>query len=311
MKVGREDYSYSKCRACGLIFLNPLPLPKQIPGFYPQDYSPHQAQLRKKAPKWINRLFSEWLYSLESVSKPPLIRAFFRLISGLITQDIFEPRGTNRILEIGCGSGTFLKRHQDFGWTAKGVEINKKAYKTCRAMGLEVYHGKIQDEPFAGEKFDIIVLRHVIEHLLEPVETLHAASKYLAPEGRIVLTTPNSYSLSFSAYGTYWYQLDAPRHIFLFSPKNLRILCDKAGLRIESIKTEYSSRIWSESRYLFRNRNGAFKQDKIGGQKPVSELSEREKHKYRVFRKFISPLCFISAKLGRGENLRAVLKLKE
>ncbi len=269
-----EDYNYSKCRSCGLVFMNPLPLPEHLAGFYPGEYSPHQEKpgdMKRKSKR-----------------------------------NIFSPHGSNRLLEVGCGIGSLLQRHNEIGWKVKGVEINPAACEICRARGLDVHCGTLLDAPLGDEKFDVIFFNHVIEHLLDPVAIFKKASELLAPEGRIILLTPNSGSMGFGRYRSAWYHLDAPRHIFIYGAGSLKGLCDRTGLKIAGIRTLPSTRIWLQSENIERMQ-GQTLANSLEERKKLIRSSADTKKKSHFFRLLMSPVCAISARLGAGENLRAEL----
>jgi len=54
----------------------------------------------------------------------------------------------------------------------------------CWQRGLEVHCGTVFDAPFAGAQFDLILLQHVIEHVLDPIAVLARVGELLAPEAR-------------------------------------------------------------------------------------------------------------------------------
>ena len=86
---------------------------------------------------------------------------------------------------------------------------------------------KIED--FPDNYFDCIRLYHVIEHLPNPHHCLQLIYKKLKRGGEIVLGTPNAKSMVSKIFGIHWYNLDVPRHLFVFSPDTLSRLVDKAG----------------------------------------------------------------------------------
>lgn len=301
-----EDYTYSKCNSCGLIFLNPLPEPEEIPGFYPVSYLPHQDKMRKGKLSLFKRLLINLFYDAGKSASNSFMGKLFAPLSIFSIRNLFRPHGANRLLEVGCGTGAALKRHQALGWTVKGIEINEKACEICRSKGIAVHCGTLLDAQLAGEKFDVIFFNHVLEHLLDPVSVFRKAVECLAPSGKIVLLTPNSAALSFSKYMSTWYQLDAPRHIFLYGPASIRQLSAMTGLAVMNLKTLSSPRICCQSRHINMTQSATLPAN-IEERKAVIELSEKKKISFALFRKIITPLCFLSAKLGRGENLRAEL----
>lgn len=74
-------------------------------------------------------------------------------------------------------------------------------------------------------------MNHVIELVLDPVGVLTRVADFLAPGGRIVLATPNIRGIGFALYGSCWYHMDAPRHLFLFDTRTVRLLGGRAWPR--------------------------------------------------------------------------------
>ncbi|MFQ5931489.1 MAG: class I SAM-dependent methyltransferase, partial [Nitrospiraceae bacterium] len=211
MQARDEDYVYSRCASCGLVVLTPLPKSEEIPGLYPEHYSPHVGWRERERNKLINRLAIKYFYGVDSLSRSRLLRGMFRALSGRVMKGIREPHGANRLLDVGCGSGNLLARYKALGWNVRGIETSPRACAACRKRGLEVHQGTVFDAPFAQRQFDLILLSHVIEHLLDPIGVLKRVAEFLAPGGKLIVTTPNIHGIGFSMYGSCWYPLDAPR----------------------------------------------------------------------------------------------------
>jgi SAM-dependent methyltransferase len=127
------------------------------------------------------------------------------------------PQGGGDLLDIGCGDGTFLRTARSCGWNAIGVEPDARSAAIARARGFTVHLGDI--EVFLGqkEKFDVITLNHVIEHVHEPTELLQICYELLRSGGMIWLETPNVCSLGHRLFGCNWRGLEMPRHLVLFN----------------------------------------------------------------------------------------------
>lgn len=105
----------------------------------------------------------------------------------------FELPSNARILEIGSGTGGNLQMLSSFGQVS-ALEMDA----TARSIALEKTGGRFDirpgfcptDIPFAGEKFDLICLFDVLEHIDEDVETLIAVKKLLSDGGRVLVTVP-------------------------------------------------------------------------------------------------------------------------
>jgi SAM-dependent methyltransferase len=124
------------------------------------------------------------------------------------------------------------------GWTVAGVEVDPKAVEQARAQyGLEVFCGEVQEAHLPGAAYDAITLRHVIEHVPDPVALLKHCRKLLKPGGLLVVVTPNTESLGYKQFGPHWMGLDVPRHLMLFNPRSLATCAEAAQCRVLSLST--------------------------------------------------------------------------
>ncbi len=83
-----------------------------------------------------------------------------------------------------------------------------------------------------GRFVPLLSLTHVIEHVHDPVDLLRECGRVLRPGGRMMVETPNAESSGHRLFGIAWHGLDAPRHLYLFSPTSLLVCAQKAGLQI-------------------------------------------------------------------------------
>lgn len=134
-----------------------------------------------------------------------------------------------KLLDVGCGNGSFLKLARSCGWEVVGLDPDPKAIQNAKNYGLEAYIGGI--EYFTGEEelFDFISLNHVIEHVHNPVATLKSCYALLKPGGRLWVETPNIDSIGYARFKRYWRGLEVPRHLVLFNLKSLSNALIKAG----------------------------------------------------------------------------------
>jgi SAM-dependent methyltransferase len=103
-----------------------------------------------------------------------------------------------------------------------GLEIDPAATQRARDSGLDVRCGELSDANFPDASFDLIRMGHVIEHVLDPMATLHRAYRLLKPGGILMGETPNTDCLDWQIFKKYWGPLHVPRHIFIFDDCNLR-----------------------------------------------------------------------------------------
>jgi SAM-dependent methyltransferase len=135
-----------------------------------------------------------------------------------------------KLLDIGCGNGEFLKFADRYGWRVVGVDFDAEAVKQARSCGLDARLGDI-DVIDSGERYDLITLSHVIEHVYDPVELLRSCYSLLNHGGVLWLETPNIESMGYAYYKSNWRGLEPPRHITLFNIKSLNKVMLKAGFQ--------------------------------------------------------------------------------
>ncbi|MFC1630145.1 class I SAM-dependent methyltransferase [Patescibacteria group bacterium] len=129
-------------------------------------------------------------YKTKDIIKPKVYRAYHKKI--LETYSSFPENA--KVLDLGCGSGEFIKKLQERGCEVWGVDLNRTAIKTAKeyfnlenvfSMDFKDFFKK-RDLP----KFDIICFFEIIEHLDNPLEFIQNVKKLLKPNARIILSTP-------------------------------------------------------------------------------------------------------------------------
>jgi len=105
-------------------------------------------------------------------------------------EELCGPRRRGRVLEVGCSRGHLLEELELRGWEASGIDVSEtsvlEARQRCQG---EIHLGEVHDAPFAEGSFDRIALFDVLAHLADPVGTLLALSRLLAPGGILVLSS--------------------------------------------------------------------------------------------------------------------------
>ena len=147
------------------------------------------------------------------------------------------PESGGTLLDVGCGSGAFLRTAKTCGWQVSGIDPDPKAVMNCRGQGFDVLQGGVEQFAEMDNLFDVITLNHVIEHVHDPVATLRACHRLLKPNGQLWLATPNIDSLGHKQYGRDWRGLEPPRHLVLFNPASLRLGLERAGFKKTACKT--------------------------------------------------------------------------
>jgi len=220
-------------QACGLVWLDPMPFAEELHKAY-QSYYTHHADTDHDL---------SFMQKLDRAVYRRCNRLFARL-SGLASQQaqsqhlFIPPEKTGTLLDIGCGNGRFLKRMADKGWSVVGTDFDKEAVEYVKnTYQFEAYIGDLVDLPLSPQRFDIITLQHVIEHVPNPVELLNHCKTLLKPQGKIILVTPNVQSWGHQYYQQHWRGLEPPRHVYLYAPKTLEALTQQAGLHTTDLRT--------------------------------------------------------------------------
>lgn len=139
-----------------------------------------------------------------------------------------------KVLEVGAGKGNFLVAAIHAGYDAIGIEPSTRSYNMAKAkLGKNIFQcGLEQIRHHVGDqnKFDFIILWHVLEHLGDPEDSIDRLKTLLAPNGSLILAVPNFGSYQRILGRKNWYHLDPPRHLFHYSPKSITQLLKKKGM---------------------------------------------------------------------------------
>jgi SAM-dependent methyltransferase len=144
------------------------------------------------------------------------------------------------MLEIGCAGGHFLSYARECGWNVTGVELNTDMAGRARInFGLDVHSLSVEDlpGPLVGQRFDVVYMSHVLEHLLEPDSALGKIRKLLSPDGALVLRVPNLDSFLFRLLGRHYVELYPDVHLFHYNRRSLTRLLAREGFTVLDLRT--------------------------------------------------------------------------
>ncbi len=280
------QFTLVKCTRCGLQFLNPQP--KDISKHYPKEYY----SISTKAQR--NR-FSEFVYSTYFSDKGRLlIKALLYPIYPLLRGAKVEPG--KKILDIGCGSGTFLSRMKNLGMEVAGIDpfIKKNIPE------LNIKKTTIQKAGFRENTFDVITMNNVLEHVSDPDNYFKHIQKILKPSGVAIIGVPNINGILFKIFRQNWAELDLPRHLYHFNRQTLKQYCRKNKLALT--KTRYNSVPFEFTGSIFYFLN-SFRKNR----KP---LSESRMNKSKVFALLMLPFCHIISWLRTGGRIEVYITKK-
>lgn len=223
-----------RCQNCGLVQAFPLPSKNEVKKLYQGDYYKN--------------------YSFYN-SQIPAHRAYFQK---KIAQ-IKKYRSSGKLLDVGCAVGILLDEAKKQGFTPEGVDVSDYAVNQCLKLDLKAFVGDIT---VINKKnyYDIITAFEIVEHEYDPVKALKTMALLLKPGGLLVITVPNTETLTNKLMGKYWFGWRNKEHLYHFNQKSLFLLLEKAGfskIKIEEdsarpyLFTYYLERV---NFYLFRSR---------------------------------------------------------
>jgi SAM-dependent methyltransferase len=216
-RVTDKVFQVVRCENCGLVYLNPQPDMAEIATYYPDTYRPYKAGAQD-----FSYVFPK------------------------------EPR--KRVLDVGCGSGDLLIdiAHTHIDLALYGIDFDARAAKIAQSFGFHIFHGALREAHFENNFFDDIHMNHVLEHISNPVELLKECERIMKPGGKLFITIPNFGSLSRMIFKNKWYHLDAPRHLFHFTPRTLKNMLAKATYKNIEVTYIPSAKYFLQSYALWR-----------------------------------------------------------
>jgi 2-polyprenyl-3-methyl-5-hydroxy-6-metoxy-1,4-benzoquinol methylase len=151
--------------------------------------------------------------------------------------EIAKLSGARSALEVGCMHGLLLTELQIQGLRVSGVELDPEAVKFCKERGLDVTHSSVENHlRKAGNKHDVIIMSHVIEHIADPIKQLTELRKRMSNNGKLVLITPNSHAKTRKLFGRYWGYWQVPVHINHFNIDSIKEMLEKSGFTLTDTK---------------------------------------------------------------------------
>ncbi len=295
-------WSFRICPRCRHLWLDPRPVPDDIERLYASYYthgverpSPlagagfwprcRRGVLEACGYPGTARDAGERLLGRAARLLPPIREE----CEGIVQFVQGPPRG--RILDVGCGDGTFLRIARALGWAVQGLEPDPKAAAVARGHGIDVIESPIERAPLPVDSFDVITMSHVIEHVPDPVSVLAAARRALRPDGDLLVFTPNAESWGHAMFGRAWLHLDPPRHLHVFRVGNLVACAERVGLPVRRVRSTGRLHLLFDASLAIR-RNGRFRVDDPALRASVAD---------RVFR--VTETLLVRARPDAGEEI--------
>ncbi|OIQ31070.1 MAG: methyltransferase [Bacteroidetes bacterium MedPE-SWsnd-G2] len=215
--VSGESFNLIYNESLDLLETSPKPSDNNLSAYYKsEDYISHTDSKRN--------LFESVYHVVRSIA----LNRKLKLINS------FASKGKS-LLDVGCGTGDFLKTAQSSGWNVTGVEPNDSARTIANQKTTNAVFDVAHLDTLSKSQFDVITLWHVLEHLPDLDQQLEKFKTLLKPNGVLVIAVPNYKSYDAVYYKEYWAAFDVPRHLWHFSQTSIKRLGEKFQFNLEKV----------------------------------------------------------------------------
>ena len=206
------------CKNCGLIRTNPYYTQNTIEEFYNNEY-----RIIYDGDFYLNEEnFNKKFESRKSYGKKILME-----ISKI--QNLSEING-KIVYDIGCSLGGILASFQDVGAKCYGCDFNEKYVSYGNSRGLKLFVGDYKTLLNNG-KADIIVINHVLEHIINPIEFLNGIKNILKNDGMLFIAVPLIENIKRDYKSNLFLYLQNA-HVFNYSMLSLKYILECCGFTI-------------------------------------------------------------------------------
>lgn len=200
-------------------------------------------------------------------------------------------KSESAILDVGGGNGRWLDTLYHWGFqNLSCIDLfSQSSFHTITFRQCDIRD--LDDEI----QYDLITFHHSFEHMSEPESVLHKIKKILNPDGVCLIRVPVCECEVWNIYHENWYQIDAPRHYYLYTERAMRMLCEKVGLQV--YKVVYDSGLGQAIISEYYEKTDL----------SLKEIQEKTKQEQKKFRRKKWSLN----KSGKGDQAAFYIKHKE
>lgn len=200
--LSTNSFAISQCKNCKIAFTNPPPI---VPDYSNMDFHSKADAENKDSLTFIENLHPDWQNLIHKQK-------------GLISSHYDYSAS---ILEIGCGEGILLFELKKSGFkNIEGIEPSKYAAIRGQKKDLKISNIFFESSVIE-EKFDLIIMSHVFEHIEDPQTFLQNVSKVLKEDGSILFTQTNYKGLIPRLQKEKWYAWVPEQHFWHFTLSGL------------------------------------------------------------------------------------------
>ena len=209
----KAGFPHGRCPDCGLIYVNPV--------------------LNEKAALDHYREESSWVKVMESGPQVEFDRMKYRY--GL---DVAGPhlRG-DMVLDVGAGAGAFARTARESNLQIEVLELHRGNAAGLAKEGFRVYDRPLAETNLAADRYDLVTLWEVVEHIVEPLDLLMDIGRILKPGGLLLALAPNADSLVSRILHEKSGAFGGHSHVSFFNVRTLARLLRQTGFSIIEAET--------------------------------------------------------------------------
>lgn len=222
--VGQSGMVY--CGKCGFIYRYLRPDEKKLKNFYGQEW-----YFNKGYQKGNEKVTGNYLADKDNIMR--FVRKRYKTIS--------QYKKGGDLLDIGSAMGFYLDYFKKHDWKVCGIEISEYAAKYSQnQLGIkDIFVGDVNQARYPQASFDLITLWLILEHLINPVETLKKIYHWLKKGGIIGIKVPTISGITGKLRPAFWFRNFHPQdHMVAFTVESLRRMLEKIGFEILEYETE-------------------------------------------------------------------------
>lgn len=223
-----NQFEMRRANDTDLIYISPQPAAEALSIIYPPQYVPFQFHEMRGPVRWA--------------------RDFVQGRKAKAIIGLAGPEG--KILDVGTGSGSLLRQIARVKRNKDHLYANDFAQTILEPLRREGFHTVVghAESLDLEERFKVITLNQVLEHLENPAAVVKRLAHHLAPGGLLFIETPSIDGLDARIFRQrYWGGYHIPRHFWLFNEASLIALMENAGLRVRETRYLASPAFWIQS----------------------------------------------------------------
>jgi len=210
------------CDACRFLFLDPRPTPEEMEAILTQER--------------VSDMYDGAL-DPERVDRAAIA---FRL------NMLKRMKDGGKLLDVGCGEGSFLSAAQQVGWSVYGIEILEGPGRAAaERLDGRVIIGDILEVDPPASPFDAITMWDSLEHMRDPTAVVRRLKSHLKSNGILIVRVPHCTSFDARVRGPKWRHWSLPLHMSHFTPRTVCRLLEQQGFAIEVVDRKISTVAWS------------------------------------------------------------------